>query len=37
MERLREGDLDFEESVEIRAEDGTVLGRRSIRVSYSEA
>ena len=37
MERLREGDLDFEERVEIRAEDGTVLGRRSIRVSYSEA
>ena len=37
MERLREGHLDFEETVEIRAEDGTVLGRRSIRVSYSEA
>jgi hypothetical protein len=37
MERLREGEVNFEEAVEIRAEDGTVLGRRSIRVSYSEA
>ncbi len=37
MERLREGDLNFEESVEIRDEDGTFLGRRSIRVCYSEA
>jgi len=37
MERLRQGELSFEEAVEIRAEDGTVLGRRSIRVSYSES
>jgi hypothetical protein len=36
MERLRDGDLNFAETVEIRAEDGSVVGRRSIRVSYSE-
>jgi hypothetical protein len=37
LERLRQGELDFEEAVEIRADDGTLLGRRSIRVIYTES
>ena len=37
MERLRQGDLNFKQTVEIRAEDGTVIGRRAIAVSCADS
>ena len=37
MERLKSGDSDFEEIVEIRDADGTVLGRKQICVKSTQS